>query len=197
MRSESFPAAGAVLVALALAAGLGAFAQGASVSATDALGRRVILAAPARRIVSLSPEATEALFAVGAGRLVAGDTSYCDYPPEALALPKVGGFSSDTISVEKIVALGPDLVVTSGALHQGVEAALAKLGIPAFAYLPKTFAAIEDQMRGLGLLAGSAERGVAAASALHASLAKVKALTAALDAARRPGVFWGSTPSPS
>jgi iron complex transport system substrate-binding protein len=190
MRSISIPAAKAVLVVLALAAGIGASALGASVSAADALGRRVILAAPARRIVSLSPEATETLFAVGAGKLMAGDTSYCDYPPEALDLPKVGGFSADTISVEKIVALRPDLVVTAGALQQGVEAALVKLGIPLFAYLPKSFAAIEEEMRGLGILAGTGERGVAAASALRATLARVRALTASLAASRRPAVFW-------
>jgi iron complex transport system substrate-binding protein len=192
MRSKPSPAAGVALVALALALAAAAAlpAQKASVSAADAQGRLVVLGAPAGRIVSLSPEATEALFAVGAGKLVVGDTSYCDYPAEALALPKVGGFSADTISVEKIVSLRPDLVVSAGALHQSVEAALAKLGIPVFAYLPKTFAAIEEEMRGLGLLAGTGEKGAAAVSALRASVDRARALTAALPASRKPAVFW-------
>lgn len=182
-------------VALTLAAGLAAAASlnaapGAAVSAVDSLGRSLSLAAPAARIVSLSPEATEALYAIGAGSLMVGDTSYCDYPAEALALPKIGGFSADTISVEKIVALRPALVVTAGTLHQAVEAALARLGIPYFAYLPTSFAAIEDSMTALGALAGLPEKGRAAAAALGSALGKIRALTAPLPDSRRPGVFW-------
>ena len=59
-----------------------------------------------------------------------------------------------------------------------------------FAYLPKSFAAIEEEMRGLAILAGTEERGVAAAAALRATLARVRALTAPLAASRRPSVFW-------
>jgi iron complex transport system substrate-binding protein len=178
----------ALALALSLAAGAAAFA--APASAVDSLGRKVELRAPARRIVSLSPEATEALYAVGAGPAMVGDTSYCDYPAEAKGLAKIGGFSSDTISVEKIVSLRPDLVVTAGALHQPVEAALAKLGIPFYAYLPSSFAQIEESMAALGVLAGDAAKGRAAAAALEASLAKVRALTAALPESKRPTVFW-------
>jgi iron complex transport system substrate-binding protein len=179
-----------ILLAVALAAGAGAALSAAPVSAIDSMGRRVSLGSPAKRIVSLSPEATEALYAIGAGTLMAGDTSYCDYPPEAKALPKIGGFSADTISVEKIVSLKPDLVVSAGKLHQPVEAALAKLGVPVFAYLPTTFAAIEDQLLALGHLAGLGGQARAAAAALHSALEKAASLTAKLPASKRPRVFW-------
>src|SRR5438046_4646615 len=56
----------------------------------DDLGRRVYLAKPARRIVSLAPSATEILFAVGLDQEIVGVTSFCDYPPPAKAKPKVG-----------------------------------------------------------------------------------------------------------
>src|SRR5438876_190789 len=50
------------------------------IAVTDDAGRRVMLAAPARRIVSLLPSFTELLFAIGAGDRLVGRTTWCDYP---------------------------------------------------------------------------------------------------------------------
>src|SRR6266566_4038657 len=63
---------------------------GGGIAVTDDAGRRVTLAAPARRIVSLLPSFTEILFAIGAGDRLVGRTTWCDYPPAALAVPSVG-----------------------------------------------------------------------------------------------------------
>lgn len=63
-----------------------------------------------QRIVSLAPSVTEVLFEVGVGPRVVAVTSYCRFPREVLALPKVGGYL--TPSYEALVALHPDLVVT-------------------------------------------------------------------------------------
>ena len=63
------------------------------------------------RIVSLAPSNTEILFALGAGDQVVACTAYCDYPPEAKKLPKVGGWT--TISNELIRKYQPDLILTS------------------------------------------------------------------------------------
>ncbi len=60
-----------------------------------------------KRIVSLTPNNTEILFALGVGSRVVGVTNACNYPPEAKRLPKVGDVN---ISIEKVVALKPDLV---------------------------------------------------------------------------------------
>ena len=69
----------------------------------------VRLAAPARRIVSLSPATTELLFAIGAGDRVVGRTRWCDYPAEALTVPSVGdGLPPNT---EAVLAQTPDLVL--------------------------------------------------------------------------------------
>src|SRR5216110_522058 len=76
---------------------------------TDDAGRRVALAAPARRVVSLLPSFTELLFAIGAGDRLVGRTTWCDYPPEALAVPSVGDGMPP--SVEAVAARRPDLVV--------------------------------------------------------------------------------------
>src|SRR2546428_7198906 len=101
----------AALLALAVAAcGRGAHVPvRGGIAVTDDAGRRVTLAVPARRIVSLLPSFTEILFAIGAGERLVGRTTWCDYPPEALAVPSVGDGMPP--SVEAVAARRPDLVV--------------------------------------------------------------------------------------
>ena len=80
---------------------------------TDDAGRRVSLPATVDRVVSLAPNLTEIMFAIGAGNKLVGRTSYCDYPAEAKAIPEVG----DTLhpSLERIIALKPQVVLVSTA----------------------------------------------------------------------------------
>ena len=74
---------------LALAFLLSASAISARV-VTDQTGRRVNLPDHPRRLVSIAPSITETLYALGLGDRLVGDTDYCDYPPQARALPHVG-----------------------------------------------------------------------------------------------------------
>ncbi|HUU30352.1 MAG TPA: helical backbone metal receptor [archaeon] len=79
---------------------------------TSVSGSHVLLSgqnARIDRIVSMAPSITEVLFALGLGEKLVGVTRYCDYPPEALAKPKVGGYLDP--NYEAIFALQPDLVV--------------------------------------------------------------------------------------
>jgi len=81
-----------------------------------------------QRVVSLAPSVTETLFALGFGNRVVGVTTYCDYPPEARRLPKIGGFTNP--SVEAIVATRPDLVIgISDSSHPVKTKELEQLGI--------------------------------------------------------------------
>src|SRR5712675_1896591 len=64
---------------------------------------------PPTRIVSLSPNTTETLFALGAGDRLVGRSRFCDYPPEVRNIPSVGGYVDP--SLEAILALAPHLVV--------------------------------------------------------------------------------------
>ena len=70
---------------------------------TDGLGRDVYVPSPPSRIVSLAPNITEILFALGLGDRIAGVTNYCNYPPEALKKEKVGMLLNP--SIEKILSL--------------------------------------------------------------------------------------------
>ena len=79
----------------------------------DEAGRRVIVPQKIDRIVSLAPNLTEIVYAVGAGEQLVGDTEYCDYPFQAKSVAKIG----DTIhpNIERIIALKPQIVLVSTA----------------------------------------------------------------------------------
>ena len=80
---------------------------------TDEAGRRVVLPQKIDRIISLAPNLTEIVYAVGTGDRLVGDTTYCDYPEPAKNVAKVG----DTMnpSIERIIALKPQIVLVSTA----------------------------------------------------------------------------------
>jgi len=85
--------------------------------------------APGTRIVSLAPNLTEMVYALGAGNLLVGADAASDFPPPATALPKVGG--GLTPNIEKIVALRPSLVIAIAAgLHPNLPRALEAQHIP-------------------------------------------------------------------
>lgn len=159
-----------------------------SVQATDSSGKTVSLPKAAARVVSLAPASTEALFAVGAN--VVGDTTYCLYPPEAVNVTKIGGFSAKSMSIEKILSLRPDLVVSTGSIHQSVTDELARFGIPSFAYSPGNFDEIAAGIVSIGTLVGRKETAILVASALLEKIAKVKRVADAIPAAERLSVFW-------
>lgn len=79
----------------------------------DEAGRRVTVLTNVERVVSLAPNLTEIVYAIGVGDRLVGDTEYCNYPAEAARVAKVG----DTLhpSVERIIALRPQVVLVSTA----------------------------------------------------------------------------------
>ena len=79
----------------------------------DDAGRLVSVPQRVDRVITLAPNLTEIVFAIGAGDRLVGNTTYCDYPPEAKNVAKVG----DTLhpSLERIIALKPQVVLISTA----------------------------------------------------------------------------------
>lgn len=148
-------------------------AQATDIRVTDDTGRTVTLRQTALRIVSLSPHATELLFAAGAGDRIVGVASYSDFPPQARRLPAVG--SAENLNLEAIVALRPDLIVAwkSGNVRPQLEK-LQAFGIPLFFSEPRQLEDIATNLQKLGRLAGSGAVADAAATAFRDAYRKLE-----------------------
>ncbi len=128
-----------------------------------------------QRIISLVPNLTEMLYAIGAGAQVVAVSSYDEYPPEVNALPKVGALvDPDT---ERIFSLKPDLVVTYGS-QTDLQSQLQRASIPFFDYRHGGLAHITKTMRDLGARTGHMSEAEAAAKAIEARIAAVRARVA-------------------
>ena len=102
-----------------------------------------------RRIVSLVPSLTEALFALGVGSSVVGRTRYCTQPPRAVGrIPKVGG--TKKVDVSRVLSLDPDLVVAVREENRREEVeTLAEAGVPVFLGVPETVEGAVEMLRDL------------------------------------------------
>ena len=148
-------------------------AQGhAEIQVRDDYGHDTRLAAPARRIVSLSPHLTEILYAAGAGERLVGAVEFSDFPPAARALPRVGNDAA--IDLEAVLALRPDLVVAwpNAGTARAVDR-LDELGLHVFRSEPRELDDIPRTLERLGRLAGTGE---AARDAAEAFRARARAL---------------------
>lgn len=136
---------------------------------TDDIGRRVAVPARVSRIVSLSPNLTEMLFAIGAGERVVGTDDFSNFPRAARSLPKVGGMQPN---IEKIAALRPDLVVASTEGNQpNLAPALQAAGIPLYVVKTDRLAEVVAAMRKLGNIVGGGDT-ERAASTLERAIAR-------------------------
>jgi iron complex transport system substrate-binding protein len=139
-----------------------------------------------RRIISLVPNVTEILFAIGAGPQVVAVSTYDVEPPEVRSLPTVGALiDPDT---ERIIALRPDLVVTYGSQAE-LQTQLTAVSIPFFDYRHGGLDHILVTMRALGARTGHVEQAEKVARALQASIDAVKARVAGKPRPRTLLVF--------
>jgi iron complex transport system substrate-binding protein len=91
---------------------------------------------------------TEILFRLGAGNKIVGITTFCDFPQETKNITKVGDFSNP--SIERIVALKPDLVIVNLPEQGRIKRALDKLNIKTFVSSPASLSEIYDELSALG-----------------------------------------------
>ncbi len=97
----------------------------------DDVGRKVRMPREVNRIVTLAPNITEIVYALGLGDKLAGDTSECDDPPAAESKPHVG--EPENPSLEAIVSLHPDLVLAADSINRvDTIDALERLGIAVY-----------------------------------------------------------------
>ncbi len=105
-----------------------------------------------RRIVCLTTETTEIVYALGAGDRVVGVPGTAMRPPEAREKPKVGGFT--TFRLDKILGLKPDLVLAFSDLQKDIVRELVGAGIPVFSTNQRSFEEILETVLMIGGLLG-------------------------------------------
>ena len=131
----------------------------------------------------MSPSTTEALFAIGAGSMLVGRSRFCDTPPEARALPVVGGYSDPNFEV--IFALSPSLVVGArGPAGPRLEERLREHGIRTYFPETESVAQIESMLVELGRAVSREDAANAVAARTHARIERVAVAVAGLPKPR-------------
>lgn len=156
------------------------------VALRDDIGNLVVVAEPAERIVSLAPSNTEIVFALGIGDRLVGVTDFCDYPPEAQTIAKIGGVEPN---IEAIVALDPDLVLAIGGDPVPPSVArLQELGLTVLTLEPHDLESLYRDILLVGQATGAEEQAEALVADMRARVAAVAARTE--NVAERPVVFY-------
>jgi iron complex transport system substrate-binding protein len=143
--------------------------RSSALAVTDEEGRAVQVPQPVRRIVSLAPNLTEIVFALGLGDRLVGDTDYCNYPAEALKKVHVGGPLNP--SLETIVSLHPDLVLATRTINRlATVQALERLGVAVYTTDPRTVEQVLSSNEQLGRLLGANQQAATLAASLRERL---------------------------
>jgi len=148
--------------------------------------------AEVQRIISLAPSVTETVFALGMGDRLVGVSVYCDYPPAATKIDRVGNFL--TPNMEAILAKRPDIVIavpTPG--NRGSVEALQRLGLRVLIVDPRTLAETEESLAVIGGAIGRAAEARALVSHIETRLAAVRGRLAGVPE-RRVLMLVGHTP---
>ncbi|MBC7900687.1 MAG: cobalamin-binding protein [Saprospiraceae bacterium] len=152
---------------------------------TDDLGRSVKIPAKVERAISLAPNLTEIVFAVGAGDKLVGVTSFCNYPAEAQSIQKV----SDTLTpnIENIIALKPQVVFVSTASQlESFMQTLDEQNIAVFVTAPDAIEGIYKSILDAGSILGTETNAEEVVTGLKKRVSVVESSTAEFE---RPKVF--------
>lgn len=158
----------------------------------DGLGGTITITRRPARIVSLAPNVTEILFAIGAGARVVGVTRYCNYPPEAPGRTKVGGYTD--ISIEAVLALAPDLVIASRGNPRTTLATLSRHGLTVLAIGPESLEQVDRAIVRIGQVTDNEREAKRVCEGMKQALASVR--QAVEDIERRRRVYFGSLRAP-
>jgi len=145
----------------------------AAVEVVDDAGVAIALEQPADRIISLAPSLTELLYAAGAGDKLVGVVEYSDFPDAANRIPRIG--RHDSLDMERILALQPDLIVAwqTGNPRASINR-LKELGFAVYSAEPKRLEDIPGHIARLAELAGTEATAADAVAGFEATLADLK-----------------------
>lgn len=160
----------------------------------DDVGTTVAVGSAPKRIVCLSPGATEILFALGAGDRIVATCGSCDHPVAARSCARVGEFSAP--SLEAILAAKPDLIVATGGAQRDTVLRLRQGRTPVVVCYPTGVAGVFRNIRDLGRIAGRTTAAATLERELKRRLDAVAEKTKAIPVAKRPVVYFEIWPDP-
>ncbi len=161
-------------------------AEGGQNIMTDEMGRKVEVPGSPGRIISLAPNITEILFALGLENQIAGVTNFCDYPAGVTNKPRIGGFVNP--DMERVVSLKPDLVIATRDGNQaGAIQRMEELGFAVYLVDPKGFNGVVSTIRNIGEVTGRREESKAITEKMIKRKEGILRLTQSLP---RPRVFF-------
>ena len=140
-----------------------------------------------QRIVCLTEEPTEILYALGQQQRIVGISGFTVRPPQARQeKPRVSAFT--TAKIDKILALAPDLAIGFSDMQADIAAALIRAGVEVWISNHRSVAGILGYVRRLGALVGQADAADAYADSLARQVEQVRQAASAL--LRRPKVYF-------
>lgn len=160
-------------------------------SVTDGTGRTVSVLQYPQKIVALGPAATEILFAVGAQNQIAAVDSFSDFPPEAINLPKVGGFDPSQISIETILSFKPDLIIAYSGIHDSLLPVFDQFNLTYYVSDVKTVEGVITEILNIAELTGHKQEGLEAEEFFRAILSNIK-----ITDQKKPTVYYEIWPEP-
>jgi len=140
-----------------------------------------------QKFISLSPAATEILFALGLDNQIIGDTTFCNYPEAAKKIPKVGTFSDPNI--ERIVSLKPDIIFTTGLEQAPTIKRLQKLGFKIIVSDPKNIPELFESIIEIGEVTGKQDEAESMVSNMRKRIAAITAKVKKVPLDKRPKAF--------
>lgn len=160
-----------ILAVLILQAAAGATKYPFSVK--DCRGKTVTISSEPKRVISLTPNNTEILFAIGAGSRIIGVTNWSDYPAAAKKISKVG---DRIISIERVVSMKPDLVLAHGFLNDDAVRSLEKHGIKVFVINPESINEVANDIQLIGKIMNKESKAKTEAGKIRNAKMKVQKL---------------------
>lgn len=139
----------------------------------DDLGVSFVFDNPPKRVISLAPSLTEMIYALDAYEALVGNTLFCNYPPEAKEVEKVGDLL--TFDYEKILQLKPDLIFIS--VEGNTKAAYDKfseLGLKIFVSNPRDYAGIKKSFRDISHIFNKEEKARKIISSWDSTITSIK-----------------------
>ncbi len=158
------------------------------VTVTDDLGRVVTMEEAPERIISLSPNNTEILFALGLADRVVAVSDYSDYPPEAKEKPVIGVYPAP--DMEQLIDLSPDLILAAEIQTEDVILQLEERGFTVFVLAPQTLDEVLGSITLVGEITGVEDEASGLVADMSSRIKAVTDKTDSLPQGQRPRVFY-------